>query len=190
MSVRSSLGERRFLEVIGPNLTFEGELEGIGARAAALPGPRLLLWVVGVRDFGAHLRDAARAGYPLSDMNHVLDGCHGYRVGAMGAQAAPRIPSAVGREAHDGGKKLATTSGCRIVDFTVHHPEPEKVQKAYDALGTTMLVRRGEEPRLRLLPEKPRADDVILSWPVRQTGDVEGKVGKAMPGRKRTGRGR
>lgn len=162
VSARLSLGGRQFLEVVGPNPTFEGELEGIGARAAALPGPRLLFWVMGVRDFGAYLRDAVRAGYPFSDTNHVLNGGYEYRVGAIGAEAAPHVPSVIEWKAHDDGKELAATSGCRIVDFTVHHPEPEKVQKVYDALGITMLVRRGEEPHLRLLLETPR-DDVILS---------------------------
>ncbi len=107
-----SLGGEQFLEVIGPNCAFEGEPEGIGGRAAALP--------------------------------------------------APRVPSVTEWKARDDGKELAATSGCRIVDFTVHHPEPEKVRKVYDALGVIMLVRRGEEPHLRLLLETPR-DDVILS---------------------------
>jgi hypothetical protein len=162
VSARLSLGGRQFLEVIGPNPTFEGELEGIGARAAALPGPRLLFWVMGVRDFGAYLRDAVRAGYPFSYTNHVLNGGYEYRVGAIGAEAAPHIPSVVEWRSRDDSGELAATSGSRIADFTVHHPEAQKVQEVYDALGIGMLVRRGDKPRLRLILQTP-TDDVILS---------------------------
>ncbi len=162
VSARLSLGGRQFLEVIGPNPTFEGELEGIGARAAALPGPRLLFWVMGVRDFGAYLRDAVRAGYPFSDTNHVHNEGYEYRIGAIGMEVMPHIPSVIEWKSRDDGEELAATVGSRIVDFTVHHPEAQKVQKVYDALGIGVLVRRGDEPRLRLVLETP-TDDVILS---------------------------
>jgi catechol 2,3-dioxygenase-like lactoylglutathione lyase family enzyme len=162
VSARLNLGGKQFLEVVGPNPTFEGEPDGIGARAAALPGPRLVFWVMGVRDLGAYLRDAVRAGYPFNDTNHVRNGGYEYRMGAIDAEAAPHIPSVIEWKSRDDGEELAATVGSRIVDFTVHHPEAQKVQKVYDALGIGMLVRHGDEPRLRLVLETP-TDDVILS---------------------------
>lgn len=157
-----SLGGRQFLEVIGPNPTFEGELEGIGARAAALPGPRLLFWVMGVRDLGAYLRDAVRAGYPFSDTNRVHDEIYEYWIGAIGMEVVPHIPPVTEWKSRDDGEELAATVGSRIVDFTVHHPEAQKVQKVYDALGSSALVRRDSSPRLRLALETP-TNDMILS---------------------------
>ncbi len=165
VSARLSLGGRLFLEVVGPNPAFEGELDGIRARAAALPRPRLLFWVMGVRDFGAYLRDAVRAGYPFSDTNHVHNEGYEYSIGAIGMEGmevVPHIPSVIEWRSRDDGEELAATAGCRIVDFTVHHPEAQRVQKVYDALGIGLLVRRGDEPRLRLVLETP-TDDVILS---------------------------
>lgn len=157
-----SLGGEQFLEIIGPNPAVEGELEGIGAYAAAMPGPKLMFWVMGVRDFGAYLRDAARAGYTFGDTRHVKNGGYEYQIGAIGMEFVPHIPSVIEWKAREDAKELAATSGCRIADFTVHHPEPETLQKVYDALGIGMLVRRGEKPRLRLVLETP-TDDVILS---------------------------
>jgi len=123
VGARLSLAGRQFPKAIGPNPTFEGELKGIGARAAALPGPRLLFWVMGVRDLGAYLRDAVRAGYPFSDTHHVHNEDHEYWIGAIGMEVVPHIPSVTEWESRDDGEELAATVGARIVDLTVHHPE-------------------------------------------------------------------
>ena len=105
-------------------------------------------------DFGAYLRDAVRAGYPFNDTNHARNGGYECRVGAIGVEVASHIPSVIGRRSHTDSGKLAATSGCRIVDFTVHHLEAQEVQKVCDALGIGMLVRRGDKLRVW----RPRAN--------------------------------
>jgi len=78
-------------------------------------------------------------------------------------ESASHIPSVIEWRFRDDAGELEATVGCRIAGFTVHHPEPEKVQEIYDALETPMTVLSGERPyHLRLELDSP-ADGLVLS---------------------------
>ena len=93
-------------------------------------GDLLIFWVMGVRDFGAYLRDAVRAGYSFSDTNHVHNEGYEYWIGAIGMEVVPHIPSVIEWKSRDDGEEPAATVGSRIVDFTVHHPEAQNPEGA------------------------------------------------------------
>lgn len=156
-----SLGERQYLEIIGPDVE-QGPLRKpqlFGIRQLAVP--KLVTWA-------ANCTDLER----LSDMD--LGG--GIRLGtrSAGSRQTPKgsnlswqftdpltviadgvVPFFIdwGNTPHPSD---TAAQGAQLLDLRAEHPDPERVQSILDRLGINLLVSRGPQAALVALIHCPR----------------------------------
>jgi len=149
-----SLGEKRYLEIIGPDVDErrlpKPELFGIGQ----LADPKLVTWAANStqlerlsdRDLGGGIRlgtrsagsrqtpQGARLSWQFTDPLTVI--AHGI------------VPFFIdwGNTPHPSG---TAAQGAQLLDLRAEHPDPERVQGLLDRLGINLLVSRG--PRAALV---------------------------------------
>jgi hypothetical protein len=145
----ASLGEGRYLEIIGPD---DDEPEPEQPRPLGidqLPGARLAAWVAGVTEIDAAVRAARDAGF---DPGPVLDASRERPDGGRLSWRMTPIRAGVVPFLIDwtGSPHPSTTSpqGLRFVELRAWHPEPSRAQAELTALGIDLQVAPGPEERL------------------------------------------
>jgi Glyoxalase-like domain len=165
----ADLGDRAYLEVIGPDPDLPVPVEGRPLGIDFLTQPRLATWAARVTDVDKSVRTAGERG------------CHYDPVLAMsrdredGVHLAWRIAVPSDGQGFDGVMPLLiqweteayaaelSTKGIRLESFSATHPDAEAVRQHLAALGLANLVtvRHGEECELRATLSTP-AGEVLL----------------------------
>ena len=126
-----------------------------------LKEPRFISWAEAVADIGEIARRAKAAGIGADG---PLDGSRRQADGSLleWKTLRPTSPLALvpffiawGKETHP---SQTTPRGCRLLSFTIEHPQAEEVRKLLAALGTGADVRAGPAPRLIARLETPKGE--------------------------------
>lgn len=159
-----SLGDT-YLEVIAPDP--DQPLGGNrGGAIAAMPRPGLITFAVRTNDLAAYAAAAEKAGVttkgPIEMSRTRPDGVKlawacTYVEHAVYGEA---IPFAIDwrNSPHPSG---TTPEGCRLLDFTVLHPEPEPLAAIYAAMGIPVAVKAAATPGFLAAIATPRGDLVL-----------------------------
>lgn len=163
----ADLGERRYLEVVGPD---PEQLEHEGPRlfgVDTLTGPRLVTWAGRVDDLDEAHRRALAAGQQLGPIRSMArDSADGMSIRwRMTPPMADRhygglVPFLVewGDSPHPADR---AAHGVRLVSLTAYSPDVEGVRQRLDAVGEQLPVEMRAEPGLEAVLDTP-AGRVIL----------------------------
>ena len=154
-----SLGDERYLEVIGP----DPEQPDVTERAFGVTDTmqaHLLTWVAKAPDIDGRVERARAAGY---DPGPIMAGSRARPDGVvMNWQMTPPVMAGDGLVPFliDWGEtehpSQATPAGIKLVSFQAEHPRSEEIRKILGALGLTLEVREGATPALIAILETPR----------------------------------
>jgi hypothetical protein len=156
-----SLGGRQYLEIIAIDPEQPSTTEVLFAGLRELKEPRFISWAEAVADIGEIARRAKAAGIAADG---PLDGSRRQADGSLleWKTLRPTSPLALvpffiawGKETHP---SQTTPRGCRLLSFTIEHPQAEEVRKLLAALGTGADVRAGPAPRLIARLETPKGE--------------------------------
>ena len=156
-----ALGERTYLEILGP----DPEQAQAGAaspfRVAQLQAPRVLTWAARGTRLDRLVEDAKHRGLDLgavsSGSRRRPDG--GLLSWQLTDPAASRLDGLVpffidwGDTPHPAG---TAAQGCTLVELRAEHPEPDLVRDMLRAVGLDLPVRPGAVPALIATIKTPR----------------------------------
>jgi hypothetical protein len=122
----------------------------------SLTSPRLATWAVRSRDIESHVSQSRTRGY---DPGTVLDMTRAEPSGetlrwklSLGSDSATSglVPFVIdwGDTRHPARKSTPSTLRCRLSSFSAHHPEPDRIRQALDALGVELRVEQEAGPGL------------------------------------------
>ena len=149
-----ALGERTYLELIGPDPKQPAPQRPRSFGIDSLRGPKLATWAVGADDLEGRAAAARAAGYdPGGIAAWRRDRPDG--VGLAWRMTVLRDPlpgDGLVPFLIDWGKTphpaAAASEGCRLVDLRGEHPKPGPVQEALRAIGVELPVAAGPVPAL------------------------------------------
>jgi hypothetical protein len=155
-----SLGERRYLEIIGPDPLQQDHASPRWFGIDALTKPKLVTWAEAAPDLEALRKRARRAGISLGDVSG------GKRMRPDGQLLSWQITSPFtviadglvpffidwGSSAHP---SQHAPTGVTLESLRVKHPKPAKLKRAYNILGVDVTVRRGKTASLTAMLDSP-----------------------------------
>lgn len=157
-----ALGERAYLEVIGPDPEAAPASGRLPFGIARLDAPRLAAWAVAASNLDRCRPVALAAGY---DPGFVQSGSRETPGGRrLEWQLLVRrdfdqpegglVPFLIdwGKSPHPAA---SAPSGCRLLELWAEHPAPDAVRVKLKALGTDLTLRPGPRPALRARIESP-----------------------------------
>lgn len=156
-----SLGPRRYLEIIAPDPA-QPEVKHY-AKIQQLTTPRLIGWAAhpgNLEDFSKRLREAGVAfdgPYPGSRAKPD-GGMLAWSSLMLSDDLAGLLPFFIEWSAGTVHPSEASPSGCRMLRFTAHSPEPEKLAKRLEILGLDMKVEAGSAASLKVLLAGPKGN--------------------------------
>ena len=149
-----ALGERTYLELIGPDPKQPAPLRPRSFGIDGLRDPKLATWAVDSGDLEGRAAAARTAGYDPGDIaswrRDRPDGVHlEWRMTVLRdpLPAAGLVPFLIdwGKTPHPAA---IAPKGCRLVDFRGEHPQPGPVQETLRAIGVELPVIVGPAPAL------------------------------------------
>jgi len=155
-----SLGERQYLEIIGPDPLQPHHAEPRWFGIDTLTTPKLATWAEACDDLDALRLHARRAGLVLGDVSG------GKRMRPNGQLLSWQvtspftvienglIPFFIDWGASARPSQHAPT-GLTLVSLRVKHPKPAKIKRAYNVLGVDVTVRRGKTPSITAMLDTP-----------------------------------
>ena len=164
----ASLGDGVYLEIVGPDPRQPEPDEPRPFLIDHITSPRLVTWAVSVPDMTAALAASITAGYypgPARAMSRATPeggtlsweltsppfGDDGGLVPFILAWGSTVHPS------------TTTVQGLSLVSFAATHPHPEHVNRMLHALGTSLPIKHGPEPRLEARLGGPAGETVLHS---------------------------
>ena len=162
-----SLGEGVYLEIIAPN---PAQAEAFGFPEEAPPGFEPGLFAFGMKsDDLEHVRHSVeRAGLSASSLQDVSrerpngEVLRWQTLIIEGHDFGHVVPFFT---RSDGAPHPSETppKGCELLEFSVGHPENEKLSRLYDALEVNVPVFPSEQPRLRAVLATPKGEVTLNS---------------------------
>lgn len=167
-----SLGERHYLEIIGPDPAQPETPQG--ARLKALKEPVLIGWAAAAMDLDGIAKRARDAGQPLTGPR---DGSRARPDGRMlkwrTLNPSPRfiangvdpIPFFIEWSADSRHPSEDSPAGCALQAFEIEHPQANDVAQTLDALGIDAVVRENASARLLVTLKTPKGVVTLGSSP-------------------------
>lgn len=156
-----SLGERCYLEIIGPDPEQPAPAGGRRFGVEDLRAPRLVTWVACSDDVDHDLERARLAGEEMgvaeAGSRRRTDGIE-LRWRMAGA-AAPRMGGILpflidwGETPHPAA---SSPDGCRLLSLRGEHPDAARAHAVIEEMGLELPLTNGPEPRLVATIETPR----------------------------------
>lgn len=147
-----SLGDGHYLEVIGPDQDQPPPAEPRPFGIDDLDQPRLMAWAARSERLEQDAAAAAGQGHDLGPIRKMSRTAPGGEVLAWRLTRFPAPGVAVIPFLIDWGETRhpSTTAprGASLVSFGAQHPDPERIMTVLDALGLSLDVTAGPEPRL------------------------------------------
>lgn len=160
-----ALGGRTYLEIIAPD---PAQADPPAPRRFGLDlmrHPGLAGWALRPADIEEQVRAARAAGYdpgPVRAMSRIRpDGVRlSWRLTSGAGELEPVLPFLIdwGDTPHPSESSAAS---CRLVEVSVEHPDPDRINILLRALGADVAVNRAPEPALVAALETP-AGNVVL----------------------------
>jgi hypothetical protein len=164
----ADLGDRRYLEVVGPDPEQPDHVGGRLFGVDSLPEPRLVTWAARTDDLAALHRRAAERGADLGPIRAMRrDSADGFPISWLMTPplADPEfgglVPFVVEWGADSPHPADRAARGLRLVSLTALAPDVAPVQRRLAALGQDLPVAERAEPGLRAVLETP-AGPVVL----------------------------
>jgi catechol 2,3-dioxygenase-like lactoylglutathione lyase family enzyme len=163
-----SLGQRRYLELIGPD---PAQPDPAGLRSFgldALRRPALRAWAARPDDLEAAMRAARAMAVDLGELipgrRHTPDGTllQWRMTSAPDAEGPAIIPFLIdwGVSPHPSGR---APGGVTLAQFVILTPDPDRVTRLFEALGLTVTVEQAEKEGLRAVLRGPTEAEVTLT---------------------------
>lgn len=154
-----SLGDRVYLEIIAADPEQPHPEEPRSFSLDTLTADRLVTWAAGEGDLEARLAYARDRGY---DPGVLVQGGRVQPDGiALAWRSTKRPESLTGKIALGDGlapflidwqetphPSVTTPQGCRLLSLRGEHPEPDRVGKLLQALGSDLPITAGQKPAL------------------------------------------
>jgi catechol 2,3-dioxygenase-like lactoylglutathione lyase family enzyme len=156
-----SLGKEAYFELIATDPKQAPPVTPRWMGVDFIERPQLLRWACKSRDIVADKAKAEALGFPLGKIEEgsrqLPDGSWlKWRLTDPGSQAGVGVVPFLldwGTSVHP-SQNLA--GGCELVALEVEHPEPDRLQGLYDALGIPLRVSYRATPGLRARIDSPR----------------------------------
>ena len=160
-NVLYSLGERVYMELIGPDPDAAVSAGPLPLGLAELEGPRLAAWCARSSDLSAAVHAARRAGSDLGGVRALTrDNPDGTRLAWSMTPIEANVFGGVVPFLIDWGESPhpATTaaSGCTLLELRGLHPEPAAVLPVLRVLGAELEIEQAETPGLVARLQTPR----------------------------------
>ncbi len=147
------LGERRYLEVIGPDPAQQPSGGPLPFGIEAISSPRIATWAAWAGDLESRVEEARQRGYDpgavLELEREAPDGTryHWRLTFSVETEGDGLVPFLIdwGASAHPTD---SAPTGCRLAHFHGEHPRPEPIRNQLAALGVELEVRSGQSPAL------------------------------------------
>ena len=138
------LGAGNFLEILGPNPTYQ-RFNPFIEMVKQLERPQPLFWYVATDDF-ATLQDAAkRAGTPVERVENITHDSLGvhtdYTRGYLGPGFLSVSPNVI--QWRSRSEKMTAGDGVTLLSLELQHPEAERLNAAFKELGIRQQVQTG-----------------------------------------------
>ncbi len=155
-----SLGDRKYLEIVGPDPLQADHAEPRWFGIDRLTKPKLVTWAESGSDLELLRKRARKAGIELGEVSG------GKRMRPDGQVLSWHVTSPFtviadglvpffidwDTSAHPSQHAPA---GLTLVSLRVKHPKPEKIKRTYNALGVDVTVRRGKAPSITAMLDTP-----------------------------------
>jgi hypothetical protein len=157
-----SFGRRQYLEIIAPDpaqSTFDFDID-----LRKLPGPRLVTWAISTPDIEGAVAAARRDKLQISDPNDgsrrrpdgsVLRWRSAGVLASLAEADVDPVPFFIQWAADSRHPSVDAPSGCRLVDFEIAAPDPEKLEAVLASLGVDATVSRAGHVQLTATLETP-----------------------------------
>ncbi|MFD4194788.1 VOC family protein [Amycolatopsis thermoflava] len=160
----TGLGDRAYLEVIGPDPEQEAPDGPRWFGIDDLTGPRLAAWAIRVPDLAAALERTRAAGYPFGDARPMSrrrpDGVLLSWSLAFPADDGEVVPFLIDwQDSPHPGESLPV--GASLVSLTGVHPDPGLVAGPLAAVDAALTVVTGPAPRLEAVLATPGGEVVL-----------------------------
>lgn len=163
-----SLGQRRYLEIIGPDPAQPEPAEARSFGLDALRRPALRAWAARPDDLEAGMRAARGMGVDLGKLvpgrRHTPDGAllQWRMTSAPDVDGPAIVPFLIdwGVSPHPSGR---VPGGVTLVQFVILTPDPDRVGRLFEALGLIVTVERAEKEGLRAVLRGPTGAEVTLT---------------------------
>lgn len=160
-----SLGNHQYLEILAldPAQQTKGWLAEM---VQHLKEPKLVTWAAATQSAKAIAEQARVAGH---DSEGPRDGARALPNGqvlkwqtvSVTTDLGGVIPFFIAWGATTLHPSRMAPAGCRLVSFTLQHPQPERVQATLQNLGIEAAVKRGDEARLVAVLSTPKGEVVL-----------------------------
>ena len=160
------LGAEAYLEIIGPDPEQPGPPRPRPFGIDQLTEPALVAWAVRTPDLDASVATAREGGFDPGDAVEMSRTATDGSVLSWRLTPPPPAGALTPFLIDWGSTPHPTTRGLPKVPrrmVTATHPDPARVQRALDALGLELLIRRAERPGLVAALSRPDGRQVALS---------------------------
>lgn len=159
LSAAIGLGNRSFLEIIGPNPNFK-KFHPFKQLLKELKKPQLMFWYLGTDKFEACKKVISDCGYQLERYNHIVKDVRGelldYEIAITGKGFESERPCLI-RWNQSPNSRDKLESSCSLNKLELYSKDQLKLQNLLDSLGVNMKVLNGDS-RMVLVIDSPKGE--------------------------------
>ena len=163
-----AIGEKTYLEIIGPNPDLDPPF-GIGAVFAKWETGGFDTFAIFSDDLKKISAQARQAGLiptdPVPGSRNTLDGqVLSWEIMYFSNHTFDEfVPFAIDWEGGTLHPSKTSPQGVTLVDFQIFHPRSDELQAIYDAFGLAIQVKKSEVPKVVILLDSPNGEIELLT---------------------------
>jgi catechol 2,3-dioxygenase-like lactoylglutathione lyase family enzyme len=163
-----SLGQRHYLEIIAPDPAQPDSKSARRSQLEKLSEPRLVEWAAHPGDLSSFAKRLQQAGLafegPTPGSRKRPDGrLLQWQTLTLNDDASGLLPFFIEWSADSPHPSADAPAGCRLLEFELVTPEPDKLAKTLALLSLDVPVVKGEKPQLRARFAGPKGNLQLTS---------------------------